>query len=111
MKLFIEFWKARDAWHQLTREQRLAYVSKMGPVLQELKAKGVIIDGWGVNSDSSVFKADYDFYAVSKFPTEEILASFQRILEEANWYTYFDQINMSGEDLGLAAVTALMVEL
>jgi hypothetical protein len=111
MILFIEFWKAKDAWHQLTTAQRLAYAAQIGPVLEELKAKGVIIQGWGVNSDTTEQRADFDFYAVTKFPTQDLLKSFQTLLDNAKWYTYFDQMNMSGENLGVGAITALMVEL
>ena len=32
MKVFIEFWKAKDTWHQLSTEERQTYAAQMGPV-------------------------------------------------------------------------------
>lgn len=30
MKIFIEFWKAKDAWHQMTKVDRIALWAKLG---------------------------------------------------------------------------------
>jgi len=38
------------------------------------------------------------------------MESFQLLLDNTKWYTYFEQINRLGEDLGLGAVTAMMVK-
>lgn len=111
MKVFIEFWKAKEAWKQLSKEERGAYVTKTGPVIQDLVAKGVTIDAWGMNDNTSPYRAKYDFYAVTKLPTQELLDSFQDVIEGAGWYDYFEQINMSGEDLGVEAVIGKMIDM
>ncbi len=111
MKVFIEFWKAKDAWHQLTKEERIAYVGQIGPVMEDLVSKGVTIDAWGLNSDTSPYKADYDFYAIAKLPSQELLDSFQAVVQESGWYNYFKQINVSGDDLGVETVIGKMIEL
>lgn len=111
MKIFIEFWKAKETWHRLSKEERLAYVAQIGPVMEDLISKGVLIDAWGTNQDTTEYKADFDFYAVTKFPSEELLLSFQNIVEQAKWYEYFDQINVSGDNLGADAVIGKMISL
>jgi len=111
MKIFIEFWKAKDVWHQLTKDERIAYVEKMGPVMEDLVSNGVTIDSWGLNSDTSPFKADYDFYAITKLPTQELLDSFQAVVEGSGWYNYFEQINVSGDDLGAETVIGKLIDL
>lgn len=111
MKIFIEFWKAKDAWHQLTTEERKEYAAQMGPTMQDLVSKGALIDGWGMNTNSSPNRADYDFFAITKLPTQDLLESFQAIVEGAGWYNYFEQINMSGDDVGAEAVIGKMIEL
>jgi hypothetical protein len=111
MKIFIEFWKAKEAWHQLSKEERSSYVAQIGPVMEDLISKGVIIDAWGVNDDRSSHKADYDFFAVTKLPTQELLEHFQAVVEGAGWYNYFEQINMTGENLGPEQVIGKMIEL
>jgi hypothetical protein len=44
LKIFIEFWKAKDAWHQLSKNEKVDYAVKMGPVMQDLVSKGVSFD-------------------------------------------------------------------
>jgi len=111
MKIFIEFWKAKDAWHQLSKEERVSYVSQIGPVMEDLVSKGVVVDAWGVNDDSSPHKANYDFFAITKLPSQELLENFQAIVEGAGWYNYFEQINMTGEDMGAEKVIGKMIDL
>lgn len=111
MKIFIEFWKAKEAWHNLDQTARSSYLGQIAPVIEDLVSKGVIIDAWGLNEDKTPFKANYDFYAISKIPTQEILESFQAIVEGAGWYNYFDQINVSGDNIGAEAVIGKMINL
>lgn len=86
-------------------------MAQIGPVMEDLISKGVVIDAWGTNQDTTEHKADFDFYAVTKFPTEELLLSFQDIVEGAKWYEYFTQINVSGDNLGAEAVIGKIIEL
>ena len=109
MKIFIEFWKAKNSWFQLSTEERITYTTNMIPVMQDLASKGVITEAWGENSDKSSYKADYDFYAITKFPNQELLDYFNEVLENANWYNYFEQINVSGDNLGVETVISKMI--
>lgn len=111
MKIFIEFWKAKDAWHQMTKEDRIAYMGQIGPAMEDLVSKGAIFDAWGINSDTSPHRADYDFYAITKLPTQDVLDSFQATVEGAGWYNYFEQINVSGDNLGAETVIGKMIQL
>lgn len=111
MKVFIEFWKAKDAWHQLSKEERATYLEQVGPVIEDLIAQGAVLDTWGVNDDTSPYRANYDFFAITKLPTQELLDSFQTIVEEAGWYQYFEQINVTGENIGAEAVIGKIMEL
>jgi len=49
MKIFIELWKAKDAWKQLSLFERQEYVAQIGPVMENLIKKGVVIEAWGIN--------------------------------------------------------------
>jgi hypothetical protein len=111
MKIFIEFWKARDNWHQLSKQERIDYLGQIGPVIEDLVSKGVVFEAWGVNEDKTPQKADYDFYAVSKLPSQELLESFQNVVEASGWYEYFDQVNISGDNIAVESVIAKMIEL
>lgn len=55
MKTLIKFWKAKDTWLQSTVDFRIEYASQMKMDLQSLESKGVLIEEWGVNTDSSAY--------------------------------------------------------
>ena len=69
------------------------------------------IDAWGENKNQSNHKADYDFYAITKFPNEEVLKGFEEMLEASGWYNYFTQINVSGKGTSPEAIIGKMIEL
>ena len=111
MKIFIELWKAKDAWKQLLLSERQEYVAQIGPVMEDLMKKGVVIEAWGTNEDGTPFASDYNFFAITKLPSKELLEEFEAIVEGAGWYNYFDQVNVSGSPMSPEEVIGKMLEL
>jgi len=111
MKIFIELWKAKDAWKAMSSEDRQNYVAQIGPVMQDMISKGVVIEAWGINEDNSKYNAGFDFFGVTKFPTAELLHEFEAIVEGAGWYNLFEQVNISGTILTPEEVIGKMLEL
>lgn len=111
MKVFIELWKAKDAWKNLSLEERQAYLAQIGSVMEEIMSKGLEVTAWGLNEDETQYKAEYDFFAVSKLPNEEVLKEFQSIVESAGWYNYFEQVNLSGSLMSPEEVIGKMLDL
>lgn len=96
MITYIELWKAKQAWKDLSKEERGNYLDAIGPVIQQLLDSGVQILSWGSNEKDTFSKADYDYFAVWTFPGLESAQHFEKIVEGAGWYTYFDQVNAMG---------------
>jgi len=111
MKIFIELWKAKDAWKKMPLSERQNYVGQIGPVMQDMISKGVVIEAWGLNEDTSVHNAGFDFFGVTKFPTPELLKEFETIVEGAGWYNYFEQVNISGTVMSPEEVIGKMLEI
>ncbi|MGB5189110.1 DUF6616 family protein [Robiginitalea sp.] len=111
MKVFIELWKAKEAWKGLPPADREAYAAQLGPVIQDFVDKGAVLEAWGMNTDETQYRADYDFFAVTKFPSEALLKEFQAIVESAGWYAYFDQVNLSGSLMSPQEVVGKIIEL
>ena len=97
MKTYIEIWKAKDAWKEMSQEARGEYMTQLGPAIQDLIENGVKIISWGVNDGTTLKKADYDFFGVWEFQDDEAVKSFEALVEGAGWYNYFDQVNICGE--------------
>ena len=111
MKTYIEVWKAKEAWKKLSKEERGAYLAQLAPAIQQLMAGGAEIISWGVNEHITFARADYDFFAIWKFPTEAAVSSFEKLVEGAGWYSYFDQVNLMGDATGPDQVMAAMINL
>jgi hypothetical protein len=97
MYVFIECWKARQEWLDLDKETRAAYMSELGKGIDSLIQAGVEIVSWSINQPDTSHKAPYDYFAVWKFPNQEMVKGFEQIVQQSGWYNYFDQVNLSGE--------------
>jgi hypothetical protein len=111
MKVFIELWKAKDAWKNLPLTERQEYVAQIGPVTEDMMNRGLEITAWGLNEDETEYKSEYDFFAVSKLPSEKLLKEFQSTVEAAGWYDYFEQVNLSGSLMSPEEVIGKMLEI
>lgn len=98
MITFIELWKANENWKQTSMTERSEYLSKMQPSIPAFLDKGATIIGWGQNDKAVDCKANYDYFAIWSFPDEDLALQFKTLLQDANWYHYFDQINVCGEN-------------
>ncbi len=97
MNCFIELWNPTEAWKSLSKEERQEYLGQIGPHLQGLMEQGVEIISWGKNNKDTSHRAGFDYFAVWKFPSNEMAKEFENVVESAGWYNYFEQVNLSGE--------------
>lgn len=96
MITYIELWKANQAWIDLSTDDRAAYMTALGPAIQNLLESGVQIVSWGSNENATFSKADYDYFAVWTFPDTAAAQGFEKMVEGAGWYNYFSQVNAMG---------------
>ena len=111
MITYVELWKAKQAWTDLTKEERGNYMTALGPAIQQLKESGVQIVSWGKNEAATFSKADYDYFAVWTFPNIETAQGFEKMVEGAGWYNYFDQVNAMGTASGPQEVIGMLIDL
>ena len=96
MITYIELWKSKQAWIEMSKEEKGNYLSALGPAIQQLMDDGVQIVSWGKNEASTFERANYDYFAVWTFPTIENAKKFEQLVEGAGWYNYFEQVNAMG---------------
>ena len=111
MKMYIELWKATQAWIDLSKEERGNYMSQLGPAIQQLVESGVEIINWGAIDSNTYNKVDYDFFAVWKFPSQESAESFEKLVEGAGWYNYFRQVNAMGNPVTAEEVIGQLINM
>ena len=101
----------KQAWHDLSKEERGNYMTALGPAIQQLLENGVQIVSWGTNEASTFGRVDYDYFAVWTFPNTEAAQNFEKMVEGAGWYNYFDQVNAMGNTASPQEVVAKMIDL
>lgn len=111
MITYIELWKARQVWTDLSKEERASYMTALGPAIQQLVENGVQIISWGATDASTFNKVDYDFFAVWSFTDEASAKSFEQLVEGAGWYNYFEQVNAMGKTQSPQEVIGQMIAL
>jgi len=100
MKTYIELWKANQTWLSLPQNERQAYLAKLQPTIPQFTNRGAEIVSWGVNDGTEDHSADYTFFAIWNFPTNDMVLEFEALLQGADWYSFFDQVNLCGENVG-----------
>ena len=111
MITYIELWQAKQAWINLTPEQRKTYVEALQPLIGQLLSSGVEVISWGINDGSTFRRVDFDYFAVWSFPDEQSAIKFEKTVEAADWYTYFEQVNARGESISPQDVMSHMIDL
>jgi hypothetical protein len=108
---YIELWKAKQAWLDMSKDERGKYMTALGPAIQGLVENGAQIVSWGNNEASTFCRGAYDYFAVWTFPNIETAKNFEKLVEGAGWYNYFDQVNVMGTAGGPQDVIGKMIEL
>jgi len=111
MKFYIEAWKAKQAWLDLSTEERTAYADQVGPAVQQMIADGAEVISWGINDADTDNRLDFDFMSIFKFPSDEFAKTFEGMVNAAGWYTYFDQVNIKSSPGTPQDVIAKMIAL
>ncbi|MEM9918892.1 MAG: DUF6616 family protein [Bacteroidota bacterium] len=98
MIYFVELWRAKPSWEALSTDERTAYMGQVGSAIQGLIEQGVKILTWSKNDEKTDRKIAYDYMAIWTFPNQELADGFQKLVEGAGWYNYFEQVNFMGAE-------------
>lgn len=111
MIYFIEIWNAKQAWLDLSMEERGNYMNQVGSHIQGLLDKGVKVLTWSNNTQETTHRANYDYFAIWTFPDQATADGFQALVEGAGWYNYFEQTNLMGKEASVESVIGQLVQL
>lgn len=96
MKFYIETFTPKQAWLELSKEERATYMNKISISSQPLLDQGGEFVGMGENDSDTVNRLNHQFFVIWKFPTDELAKSFESLGFNEGWYDYFDQFNLKG---------------
>lgn len=96
MTFFIEAFTPKQAWLDLSKEARAAYMNKIALSSQPLVEQGGELIGMSENDGDTFQGLNHHFFVIWKFATDELAKSFETLGLDEGWYDYFDQYNLKG---------------
>ena len=97
MYILVEQWTPKTKWLQASAEERGAFMQGVGGAMVELSKLGVETLAWSLNDPDTSHRADWNYFAVWKFPSLEASHAFENAVEQSGWYDYFEHKNMRGK--------------
>jgi hypothetical protein len=125
MFLYIELWKAKDAWLKLGLDERRAKLDELRRAAAENPIPGVLAFSFRQVGDTFLFDGltpqptvvddavtrptGYRYAAAWMIPTRELIKTFEQRVENLGWwFDYFEQKNAWGEINPQATLAALI---
>lgn len=97
MKYFIELFTPTQAWLNLNKEERAAYLTHVNESSKHLMDQGVVIVSMSENDQDTLHRAEFNFFVIWTIPTDELANAVQKAMAGSDWFTYFDQLNLKGD--------------
>lgn len=109
MYLYIELWKFRPAWLELSEGERKSWMDELLAGLQGQFQSGVEVVGMAANDRDTPHPSGYDFMAVWKMPNKEIAKKFEAYVESSGLHEYYEQVNARGHVMSLDGVVEALL--
>jgi hypothetical protein len=97
MKYFIEMFSPKQAWLDMSKEEKSAYLTHVNESSQGLMDQGVTIVSMNENDKDTIQRVGYNFFVIWTIPTDELANAVQKLIVSEGWFNYFDQLNLKGD--------------
>ena len=82
--------KYKDAWYQLSEEERNGHLAKVGEALKK-------VDGKTIKTCMSAWSTEqWQVFGMEEFPDVEAVREHTALLQELNHFRYFESVSMLG---------------
>lgn len=92
----VELWTPKQAWLDLSKEEREAYVGSIVPTMQKHAEMGITTRAMMTNDADTDSRAPHRYFSIIEAPDEAAARTFEADVRAAGWYDYFDQVNLRG---------------
>lgn len=100
MQTLIIMWEPNDKWRGLTEAKQKDYLLSLDAAVNEARSQGVMTLGWS-RIDRSLRRAPAaGFVGVFAMSDAQQIHEFEKYVEQAGWYDYFDSVNVSIDPQG-----------
>jgi hypothetical protein len=107
--IFIELYKYKPAWHELSLPDRERVRTDVLNALASLETKGLETIAWGRNDADTDQRAPFDFFCVYRTPSSDFTRNFEQRIRASGWHDLFEQVGISGLQQTPADILSLNV--
>ncbi|MCB0620869.1 MAG: hypothetical protein KDC43_21515 [Saprospiraceae bacterium] len=107
MYLYLELWKPKPAWEDLSREQREEFLAQFAPGVRRSEDLQVELLGFALNEREN--EVQYRYIAAWKMPNRGLIHMLEKAEEKEGWTTYFDIAHLGGRLIPLRVFANDMV--
>ncbi len=95
MQILAIVWQPNGAWEALSDDAKLGYLKTLDDYINQGRAGGMVVLGWSP-IDRTLPKAPKEgFVGVFGVSDAAQVHEFEKVVEAADWYKYFDSTNIS----------------
>lgn len=95
MHILAIVWHPNASWDALNESEKLAYLKSLDDYISAGRAGGAVVLGWS-RIDQALPRAPAEgFIGVFGLDSAAQIHDFEKVVEEANWYKYFDSTNIA----------------
>jgi len=98
MCYYIEEWKPKREWLEMTPGDRGKFLFDHSPAIQNLIDDGAELIGYCVNHNGQSDRTDH-FLRVWRLPHKDFVQRIDETLERAGWHLFFERGDARGEVL------------
>ncbi len=92
-----ELYTPKQAWRDLTDDQRQQFFAGIGSAMPALSALGVEALTLGKVDQSKLHSSKHSFFAIWRCPDDAALEALVSGIAQSGWHDYFDTSNAGGE--------------
>lgn len=96
MHLYIELWKPKPAWDNVSREQRQEFLNQLRAGIEKMEKLGVELLGFAVCDEVIPNSGGFRYVAAWKMPNKGHVHMLEKAVEDEGWYNYFEVTNARG---------------
>lgn len=111
MHQLIEIWSAKPAWLELAREDRQSFTDRILAALGPIMESGMSVTGAGQAMPAVSGSTSHSYFAVWECEDAVVVRQFLEALEKTGWGEYFEQANVLGISVPLAALLEQQIAL
>ncbi len=96
----VEIWTPKQAWLDLSGEEREAFFGSIMPTMQKHDEMGITTRAIVRNDADTDRRAPYQYFSIVEAPDEAAAKTLEADVRATGWYEYFDQVNLRGPARG-----------